>query len=801
MSLFHDPALLGSSGSGATAYQIARSLRFNSGDNSRLDLQLGSNGNRQTFTLSWWMKRCNIGSSNARIFGVATGTNQFSIMHESNGRFYCYFNLDSLTDTSELTYNVALKDPSAWYHCVMAFDTTQSTDSDRIKFWLNGVFQNDTSEGGGGMATSNWPLQNASFKWNQEYSSSGATYRIGGIPSFYTNTYLTEIYSIDGQALQASDFGEYNDDNIWVPKKYEGTFGTTGFYLDFSDPTSTTTIAQDKSGNGNNFTTNGITVSGTGTDSMVDSPTRGTQSDTGAGGEVSGNYATFNPLVNGNSVSFSDGNLTASADIDNSTTATIAIPEDVKIYFEYTVDQVGGGSAQSPIVGVCDPSLDLDLNPNSQQSIVWSYASGTGQKLGGGGSFVAHGDSLSANDILGVAIDRANGRIWFSKNGTWQNSSDPTDGSDSNAAFTNVPTSETLLLFYSNINTRSGDGTLNCGQRAFSYNAPTGYKTLNTTNLPTPTITDGSTVMDTTLYVGNGSSQSITSLNFQPDLVWIKNRDTLDGQILTDSVRGTTKVIRSNLSDNELTITNGIQSFNSDGFSISDNNQINTNTENYVAWSWEESATAGFDIVTYNGTGSAQTISHNLGVKPYVIIVKRLDTAANWSVYFEPLGATKFMRLNTDIAETVSSAHWNDTEPTSSVFTVNTSSTVNNSSGNYVAYLWAPVEGYSSIGSYTGNGNANGPFVYTGFRPRWVMIKRTNNTANWWLFDTKRLGYNVDNNALYADANATETSLTRIDLVSNGFKLTSSTAGTNNNNSNYVYVAFAENPFKYALAR
>ena len=491
MSLFHNNALLGSSGSGADAYQIARSLRFNSGDSAYLSRSPSSAGNSQTFTLSWWMKRCNIGSSNARIFGRATGTNQFSIMHESTGKFYCYFNLTSPTDTSELTFDIKLKDPSAWYHYVMAFDTTQATDSDRIKFWLNGVLQNSN------MSVSNWPSQNASFKWNENLG--GLNYFIGGISSFYTNTYLTEIYNIDGQALQASDFGEYDSSDVWVPKEYGGTFGTNGFYLNFSDDTSTTTIAEDQSGQGNDWTANNISVSGTGTDSMLDSPTLGSQSDTGAGGEVSGNYATFNPLVNENSVTFSDGNLTVSASIDNNTTGTIVIPEDVKIYFEFTVDQRGGGGAQSPIVGVCLPTLNLTQNADSQTSTVWAYAS-TGNKIGGGSGYTAHGDSLSANDVLGVAVDRANGRIWFSKNGTWQNSSDPTDGSDSNAAFTNVPTTGTILFFYGNNNTTPGNGTLNCGQREFNTNAPTGYKVLNTTNIPEGSITTSGT------FTGNSST-------------------------------------------------------------------------------------------------------------------------------------------------------------------------------------------------------------------------------------------------------------------------------------------------------
>ena len=837
MSLFHDNALLGSSGSGADAYQIARSLRFNSGDSAYLSRSPSSAGNSQTFTLSWWMKRCDVtGTANQRIFGRASGSNQFSIMHEANGRVYCYFNLTSPTDTSELTFDIKAVDPSAWYHYVMAFDTTQATDSDRIKFWLNGVLQNSN------MATANWPSQNASFKWNEDLG--GLNYFIGGISSFYSNVYLTEIHNIDGQALTADDFGEYSSEypDVWNPKEYTGSYGTNGFYLNFSDDTSTTTIAEDQSGQGNDWTANNISVSGTGTDSMLDSPTMGSQSDTGAGGEVSGNYATFNFLDKGN-VSLSNGNLTANAVIDNNVKGTLHIPEDVKIYFEFTVDQRGGGGSQSPIVGVCLPTLKMTQNADAQGSKVWAYAA-TGNKLGGGSQYASHGDSLSADDVLGVAVDRANGRIWFSKNGTWQNSSDPTDGSDSNAAFTNVPTTGILNFFYGNNNSTAGHGTLNCGQRAFSYNAPTDYKVLCTTSFNDSTIMDGGDYFDTLLYTGDGTSPRSITLPIAGDLLWMKARNDSASHQLVDTVRGDNAVLISNSSNEERDLTTqsvggGISSLSgttaviTEGTSTNDN--LNENNKTYVAWTWDAGSstasntdgsitsqvranqTAGFSIVGYTGNGSSSaTVGHGLNATPALHIHKRRDAAATWKVKHTSFDSNHQILLDDDgVSVSVTGLHGGGIAALTSSSTFGFAeglTNVDNVNGNnvsYICYVFTPIEGYSSFGGFLGNNNSDGPFIYCGFKPAWIIYKavdESSNAADWFIRDYKREGFNhgtdANNNPeLEANANSTENNNGPIDICSNGFKIRSNNAGHNSSDKSYVYAAFAQHPVKIARAR
>ena len=262
MPIFHNviAGAAGQSGGANAGYKIERSLRFNSTNSSKL-YRTATAGNRQRFTLSWWMKRCVIDESNRRIFGKSTGSQQFSIMHDSNGRFYTYFNLDSPTDTSSQTFAPQYRDPNAWAHYVLAFDTSQSTDSDRIKFYYNGVRVTDF------IGTPNWPSQNASFKWN----NAGDTYYIGGIGAYHINAYLAEIHHVDGQQLDCTSFGEFSaNTGAWNPIEFTGTHGTNGFHLNFADTSSTTNgsntgIGKDVSGNGNYWDTDSITASGTAT--------------------------------------------------------------------------------------------------------------------------------------------------------------------------------------------------------------------------------------------------------------------------------------------------------------------------------------------------------------------------------------------------------------------------------------------------------------------------------------------------------------------------------------------------------
>lgn len=336
-----------------------------------------------------------------------------------------------------------------------------------------------------------------------------------------------------------------------------------------------------------------IVTQGGDPDLFVDSPVNGNQTDpSGLGGIVQGNYATWNPLTNSN-VLCSDGNLVVNTTSnDNSCFATQSIPDNGKVYFEFTCIRRGGGGAQSPLIGVGDPSgVTLNVNPqnSTNYSSTWLYG-GNGYKTGGGSATTSYGDAFVAGDVIGVCIDRSSSRIWFSKNNVWQNSGDPTDPTDSNAAFTNVPASGTLIPFYGNNNSTSGYGSINFGARPFRFSAPTSYKTLNTASLPEPSIPIPSQYFDTKLYSGTGSALSITMDNssMSPDFVWLKARnDGADHHHLFDTVRGAGKRIFSNLTNAESTDNNTLSSFDSNGFSLGTQTAVNGSGDSMVAWAFD----------------------------------------------------------------------------------------------------------------------------------------------------------------------------------------------------------------------
>jgi hypothetical protein len=380
--------------------------------------------------------------------------------------------------------------------------------------------------------------------------------------------------------------------------------------------------------------------------------------------------------------------------------------------------------------------------------------------------------------------------------------------------------------------TTSGANTCdaNFGQRPFSYTPPSGFVALNTFNLPTPTILQGNKYMDANLYTGTRSTQVIVNqAQFKPDMVWCKGRSFTSQILVADAVRGVTKQLFTPLTNAEQTDSTMISSFNSNGFTLGDGlggPLGNINYEiggTYVGWQWQAgqgstssntqgsttstvsvSTTAGFSIVTYTGTGSAATVGHGLGVAPKMIIVKGRNTTIEWLVYHASLGATQYITLNTTGAAASAASAWNNTSPTSSVFSVLSAGSTNFSGTNYVAYCWAEIAGFSAFGSYTGNGSTDGPFVYTGFRPKWILFKKTTTgtgNSNWWIYDAVRNTYNVANFGLLTNSSVAEQTNTTLDILSNGFKLRSSNGEFNDNSQPFIYAAFAENPFKISNAR
>jgi len=307
---------------------------------------------------------------------------------------------------------------------------------------------------------------------------------------------------------------------------------------------------------------------------------------------------------------------------------------------------------------------------------------------------------------------------------------------------------------------------------------------------------------NTKLYTGNGSTQSITGVGFQPDWTWIKYRNSSTfGHDLYDSVRGATKVLNSNTEGEEYTEVARLSAFTSDGFNLGGETPVNENNGTFVSWNWKKSATAGFDIVGYTGNGSARTISHSLSAVPSMMIVKSRSSADKpWCIYHHKNTSapeTDFLSLNNTNATADNSAFWNDTAPTSSVFSVKNSNDVNQNGTTYIAYLFSEKKGYSKFGSYSGNGNADGSFIYTGFKPAFLIIRRTDDGDNWVMFDNKRNEFNLTDKRLYPNSAAVEATASSVslDLLSNGFKLRGTDSQINNSSGTYIYLAFAENPF------
>ena len=776
-------------------YQIERSLRFNSADSAYLNRTPASAGNRKTWTWSGWFKT------------VAQGGNYTIISTGSSGNYTQVLLTGSqLSATAQTSSSYTLiqnssalfRDPSAWYHFVWAVDTTQATAANRSKMYING-----TQIAIDGSPT--YPSQNADL-----WVNAAAAHFMGQsfASSNYFSGYLTEINFIDGQALTPSDFGETDaQTGVWKPKAYSGTYGTNGFYLKFADNsgTTSTTLGKDSSGNGNNWTPNNFSVTaGSGNDSMVDSPTSyGT--DTGVGGEVRGNYCTWNPLRYATSVTYANGNLEATFTNNVPTASTIAIPSTGKWYFEASPSAITffDDLIQTAIGLIPQSTGTQDANQTGL-----TYA-GNGKKVNAG-TASTYGASYAANDIIGVAVDMDAATLTFYKNGSSQGT-----------AFTSIST--TTTWFASACQRNSGTWTLNAGQRPFAYTAPSGFKALCTTNLPTPTIgatstTQANDYFNVVTYTGNGTSLSVTGVGFQPDLIWIKDRSNARAHVLQNAIAGFSQYLQSNATDAETTASSGVTAVGSDGFTVGTQLAWNSNTETYVAWNWNAggsnatntsgtitstvraNTTSGFSIVTYTGTGSNATVGHGLGVAPSMIILKGRTNADQWFIWHNTFTSSQYIYFNTTAI--VSGANpWNSTLPTSTLFSLGTDAGVNGNGTTYVAYCFAPVAGYSAFGSYTGNGSSDGPFVYTGFRPRYVLIKRTDTTNNWFVSDSSIAPYNLVENGLYPNLSNAEGAINALDFLSNGFKPRANYAGANASGGTYIYAAFAESPFKYSLAR
>ena len=611
--------------------------------------------------------------------------------------------------------------------------------------------------------------------------------------------------------------------------------GGTYIYLAIAD-TRDALFTSDSSGNGNNWTPNALQHS----DVMPDTPTDG--------------FATLNSVFKTKNANptFSEGNLTVapSASAYQNTISTIGVSSG-KWYAEIYCN---GTPNSANYFGVGN---DKEINNLiSTSTLVGSTDGGFGiqmladDKRTNGSNTTGYSSAFSSGDIMNIAMDLDNGKVWFGKNGTYFSSGNPAAGS--NEAFSGLSGTFYVILtmynagFTSAIANFGQDSSFNAneipqgnadgnGKGDFYYAPPSGYLALCNANLPDPAIDPNAgkapeDYFNTVLYTGDATDRSITSVGFQPDFTWIKNRSNAYHHGLFDSVRGANKVLKSSAISAEATFTKQLTSFDTDGFSLGDNsdsgNYVNINGHTYVAWNWLAGGTgvsntdgtitstvsanteAGFSIVTWTGNGTdGATVGHGLSQTPEMIIIKKRDNNAgsstgNWigqhiGLATNPEATSSTFTLS---SYTNGAIYLNLTNAQSSY---GFDHQVNGSTDTFVAYCFHNVEGYSKFGSYKGNGSSNGAFVYTGFRPAFVIVKRTDTVEQWHIQDSARSSFNQVTKTLYANLSNAESDSTNqaVDFVSNGLKIKTSNSGLNASSGTYIYMAFAEQPFKYSNAR
>ena len=572
-------------------------------------------------------------------------------------------------------------------------------------------------------------------------------------------------------------------------------------------------LGLDRSGNGNNWTVNNLAYS----DVMVDSP--------------SNNFPTWDAL-RGLRPSLFEGNLLTETST-NTVTRSIDSnfrPVSGKWYVEVYMKVVGSG--ENTQVGIANDGFVAGNEFKGHNNGV-SYAQ-NGQK-GLNNSMSSYGATYTAGDIIGIAYDVDNSNVTFYKNGASQGAiTSGWDGSNGRvvvATNSSTATGQRYAINFGQDSSFAGLKTAQGNQDGndigdFYYAPPTGFLALCTSNLPDVAVVPSEN-FNTVLYTGNSSTNAITGVGFQPDFTWFKCRSETRSHSLVDSVRGfngtSGRVIQS-ASTNAEWESAYINSLNSDGFTVSGSeNYINNSSHTYVAWNWKagnatlasnaftqgsiastcsRNVDAGFSIVSWTGTGSAGTVGHGLSKKPEMILVKRRDDATGWRVFHDANAANYHLVLETTAARASSSSIFNNTEPTASLFTVGAGGSVNESSGTFIAYCFHSVDGYSKVSSYIGNASADGTNVYTGFKPAYVMTKQSSTTGDWTLHDSAR---DIDNplfNELTANSSGAEgTSDADMDFTSNGFKIRRASGQFNASGATVLYLAFAEQPFKYSNAR
>ena len=877
---------------------IANSCIFNRADSAFLSRTPSSSSTSQrTFTISFWLKRGTALGTNLGLFaGDGANDNNGLRVYLSTSNEIGFSYIVSNSNVARAITTRTLEDTSKWYHIMCVADTTQATDSDRWKIYIDGDLQ--------AVGSTVYPTQNydvALFGSTSYPTTVARALTLGG--SSHLDGYLAEYNVVDGQSLLPASFGVTDTSTgRWIPAQvkphptttttytvtvvggnpsnhpyynvgstnkfaingstatadvdltlYEGAtyrfdqsdssnsghplrfstvahgthasggteyttnvtvvgtagtsgayteitvassapdlhyycsshngmgyqastpsgYGTNGFRLTFSDSSS---LGADTSGNSNTFGVTNLSAS----DQTTDSPTQ--------------NHATFSPSFSSSSMLLSDGNLTVTDNANaNYESAYVGMPvQSGKYYFEITIDV----APQFLFLGVNNFAA-VTANKNQYPG----YADGSASFLFhtssdsiyyGGNNYINAGSAttLSNGDKVGVAYDADTGAFWVAKNNSWLYSGNPSTGA--NPLFSGITSKE--LVYFSTASWYSTvKQSYNFGQRSFAYTPPTGFVALQQDNLPE-------------------TDKGISGFS------WIKSRDTASAHMLFDSNRGPQLRLKSDSASSEVLSQGTVTKFLKGGYAVGDQTAVNKSGDSVVSWNWvanggttvtnndgsltstvQANTTAGFSIITYTGNGVVSTIGHGLSQAPeWFIVFHRGSLGSSNYVYHKSIGADYMLFLNLNTARDTSvTTPWNDTAPTSSVINLmSTGYGGNNSGEDYLIYAWHGVEGFSKFGKYTGNGVVDGPFVYTGFKPRWVLHK-ANNAASWYLYDSAREKHNPMLFPLFPDTTVAESSnIYGIDFLSNGFKLRQPTGyGGNYSGLDVYYMAFAEHPF------
>ena len=754
---------------------IANSIIFDRASSSYLARTPSSTGNAKTFTFSCWFKKGNIDTSNNNNLPLlnAKGTsNEETFLTVGGDEKIRFDHLNSAGSTrlsARSTRTLEARDK--WYHIVLRIDTTQS-DTDKIRIYIDGDLQE---------------IENTTYNDDEDtaMNTSSKAMQIGKhtTTSVYGDFYIAEVNHCDGQSLAPSTFGLTDTSTgNWIPKTLSGiTYGTNGFRLTFADSSA---LGDDTSGNGNDFSSTNLAS----TDQTIDSPSQ--------------NFATLTPNRMKSGFALSEGNLKMQSDTTDGLCMSGMRVSGGKFYIETEVDAFTNGGSQG--IGFCEETLSTSTDPSGTADVFGIFSNQTDFVVLRDGAYAQdNGGAVSAGDIVQIAFDGSdlgNAKFYLGINNSKWYYEDMSENSSFDATRPTLTLdlrARTNLRFY--VGNRASTGSpgsstyiCNFGQKSYSYTAPTGFGSFNQDALP---------------ETDKGLS----------DFVWAKSRDNTESHTIYDSSRGPQKQLSSNLTSAENTQTDGLQKFLKGGYSCEDHERINQSGISYVSWNWvangattasntngsitstvQANTTAGFSIVTYSGSNdSTVTWGHGLSSSPEWVLIKRRE-GSGWRTYHKSVGLGSYLSITGTGAAVSSSVDF--ASVSSTTFGVKGGNNpVSASSQTYVAYCWHGVDGFSKFGSYTGNGNSNGPFIYTGFRPS-LVINKCFSTAgtNWEIRDNLRSasgGNNPITQVLYPNSSAAEVTTDNCDFLSNGFKWRSTGSGRNDSGLTYIYMAFAEHPF------